>query len=161
MFTKEQMLGPIPMYALAFLGAGLSLYFLGEQRILPQNDLSPLVFLVTMAYWFYVYWHAVKINHHLTSSVEVIDRLATSGIYAHVRHPIYSAHIVLAWGIFFAFPLMKVLVSVLWLMAVFTYWAFLEDGLLEKKFGTTYLEYRRQVPMLVPMFFRSREQGGH
>ena len=78
------------------------------------------------------------------------DELVTSGVFSLVRHPIYSAWIVLI--------LPAVAVSRSWpflLMPVAAYLAFKlsihrEDEYLRERFGVEYLEYRSQVSELLP-----------
>ena len=78
------------------------------------------------------------------------QRLATSGIRARVRHPIYLAHLceMLAWS----------LGTGLWVCYGLTTFAVitgavmirLEDRELEQRFGEEYRDYRRRVPAVVP-----------
>ncbi len=79
--------------------------------------------------------------------------MVTSGVYSRVRHPIYFADIVLAWGAFIVFPTWKVPFSVLWLTAVLASWMRLEEAALEKKFGRQYKKYKSRVPMFLPRLF--------
>ncbi len=77
--------------------------------------------------------------------------LVTSGVYALVRHPIYSAWIV------FIFPGIA-LVCRSWLMlgaSLVSYIIFKllikrEDQYLEEKFGQAYLDYRGRVNEIIP-----------
>ena len=80
------------------------------------------------------------------------QRLVTSGIRAHVRHPVYLAHVceLLAWSIgtgllvcfsLTAFALLTGAVMVR-----------MEDRELEQRFGVEYRSYRRRVPAVVPWF---------
>jgi protein-S-isoprenylcysteine O-methyltransferase Ste14 len=78
--------------------------------------------------------------------------LVTSGVYALVRHPIYSAWIV------FIFPGIA-LICRSWLMlpaSVVSYIIFKllikrEERYLEEKFGQAYLDYRERVNALIPV----------
>ena len=85
---------------------------------------------------------------------EVHDRyqgqLATKGIRARVRHPVYLAHLceMLAWSVGTG-------LTVCWWLTAFTILTGvvmirLEDEELEKRFGETYRVYRNSVPAIFP-----------
>ena len=81
------------------------------------------------------------------------QRLVTSGIRAHVRHPIYLAHLceLLGWSIGTGL----IVVCALTAFAVITGAVMigLEDRELEERFGQAYREYRRTVPAVIPKIF--------
>jgi protein-S-isoprenylcysteine O-methyltransferase Ste14 len=80
------------------------------------------------------------------------DKLATTGVFGLVRHPIYSAWIV------FLIPGL-VLLSRSWLLLLTPLVAYLvlksrirtEDEYLEKRFGQAYQNYRQSVNEIIPM----------
>ena len=78
------------------------------------------------------------------------DRLVTTGIRAHVRHPVYLAHLceMLAWSIGTG-------LLVCWLLTTLTITTGavmirMEDAELEKRFGEEYRRYRLSVPAILP-----------
>jgi protein-S-isoprenylcysteine O-methyltransferase Ste14 len=78
------------------------------------------------------------------------DRLVTTGIRAHVRHPIYLAHLceMLAWSVGTG-------LLVCWLLTTFAIatgavMIRMEDAELERRFGDDYVEYRRRVRAVFP-----------
>jgi protein-S-isoprenylcysteine O-methyltransferase Ste14 len=78
------------------------------------------------------------------------DRLVTSGIRAHVRHPIYLAHLceMLAWSVGTG-------LVVCWLLAAFAIatgavMIQMEDAELKRRFGDDYSQYRRRVGAVFP-----------
>ena len=78
------------------------------------------------------------------------DRLITTGIRAHVRHPVYLGHLceMLAWSIGTG-------LLVCWLLTAFaiatgTVMIRMEDAELEKRFGEEYRRYQCAVPALIP-----------
>ena len=85
------------------------------------------------------------------------QRLVTDGIRAHVRHPVYLAHLcemlawstgtglVVCWGLT-AFAMVTGAVMIQ-----------MEDAELEKRFGEAYRGYRRAVPAVLPRFFGARQ----
>jgi protein-S-isoprenylcysteine O-methyltransferase Ste14 len=78
------------------------------------------------------------------------DRLVTTGIRAHVRHPVYLGHLceMLAWSIGTG-------LLVCWLLTGFAIatgavMIKMEDAELEKRFGTEYSHYRCSVSAILP-----------
>ncbi|MGA9528952.1 MAG: isoprenylcysteine carboxylmethyltransferase family protein [Terriglobales bacterium] len=78
------------------------------------------------------------------------QRLATDGIRARVRHPVYLAHLceMLAWSVGTG-------LAVCWALTAFAIatgavMIRLEDTELEKRFGDEYARYRRAVPAVIP-----------
>jgi protein-S-isoprenylcysteine O-methyltransferase Ste14 len=73
------------------------------------------------------------------------DKLVTTGIYSRIRHPMYFGLVVLHIG----FPLIfrsfiACLSSVLW-AAIICAWTHFEEKNLERHFGQTYLDYKKQT----------------
>ena len=85
------------------------------------------------------------------------QRLVTSGIRAHVRHPVYLAHLceMLAWSLGTGLAACWTLTA----FAVATGAAMIrmEDAELQKRFGKSYCEYRRTVPAVLPRVFGARQ----
>jgi protein-S-isoprenylcysteine O-methyltransferase Ste14 len=78
------------------------------------------------------------------------QRLVTTGIRAHVRHPVYLAHLceILAWSIGTG-------LAVCWALTAFaivtgTAMIVTEDRELENRFGEEYRQYRSAVPAILP-----------
>jgi protein-S-isoprenylcysteine O-methyltransferase Ste14 len=78
------------------------------------------------------------------------DRLVTTGIRAHVRHPIYLAHLceMLAWSVGTG-------LVVCWLLTAFAIatgavMIKMEDAELQRRFGEDYSQYRRRVGAVFP-----------
>jgi protein-S-isoprenylcysteine O-methyltransferase Ste14 len=80
-------------------------------------------------------------------------QLATKGIYAYFRHPIYGS-----WIVFIVPGIVLLINSLIGLtVPVFMYGIFKilireEDQYLEEKFGEEYLEYRKRVGEVFPKF---------
>lgn len=82
------------------------------------------------------------------------DRLVTTGIRAHVRHPVYLAHLfeMLAWSI-------GTSLVVCWILTAFAILTGalmirMEDAELERRFGETFTRYRRHVGAVIPRLQR-------
>jgi protein-S-isoprenylcysteine O-methyltransferase Ste14 len=78
------------------------------------------------------------------------QRLVTTGIRAHVRHPVYLAHLceMLAWSV--GTGLMVCWVLTAFAVAAGTPMILLEDAELETRFGKEYAAYRARVPAVLP-----------
>ncbi|MGA7591408.1 MAG: isoprenylcysteine carboxylmethyltransferase family protein [Candidatus Sulfotelmatobacter sp.] len=78
------------------------------------------------------------------------QRLATTGIRAHLRHPVYLGHLceMLAWSVGTG-------LAVCWALTAFaivtgTVMIRMEDKELEARFGEDYRQYRSTVPAVLP-----------
>lgn len=82
--------------------------------------------------------------------------LRTQGIYALVRHPVYSG--ILVAGLGFTLAVGSIWQVVLWVtLAVFFYAkAFWEDRLLAEKHGVAWFDYADHVSSFIPRFWGSR-----
>jgi protein-S-isoprenylcysteine O-methyltransferase Ste14 len=85
------------------------------------------------------------------------QRLATNGIRARVRHPVYLAHLceMLAWSAGTG-------LAVCWALTAFAIatgavMIRMEDAELQERFGDEYRAYRRRVPALLPRMFPGRQ----
>ncbi len=81
------------------------------------------------------------------------EKLITSGILAKIRHPLYSATFLIAAGIFFIIPSVPVMISVICVVVYTFIGVRLEEHKLILQFGQSYLDYKKQVPMLIPRLF--------
>ncbi len=80
------------------------------------------------------------------------QKLVTSGMHGHVRHPLYVGHLLMmtAWtagsglAVCFALTVFAVITGV-WMIR-------LEERELEQRFGEAYREYKKRVPAMVPRF---------
>ncbi len=77
--------------------------------------------------------------------VENIDHLVTTGLFAKLRHPMYTGFIlwIFGWAIFHGAPLS--LLAGLIAVGNILYWRSLEENHLEASYGEKYLEYRRRT----------------
>lgn len=78
--------------------------------------------------------------------------LVTSGLYAWVRHPLYSAGLVFLW----LTPQMTVNRLAVWsiLSAYLFIGAWFEERKLRRDFGESYAQYQSQTPMFLPNFWK-------
>jgi protein-S-isoprenylcysteine O-methyltransferase Ste14 len=75
-------------------------------------------------------------------------RLVTNGLYRYVRHPLYTAGLIIIWLL----PVLtcNLLALNIGLTAYILAGAYFEERKLYAEFGQEYAEYRRHTPMLIP-----------
>jgi len=75
-------------------------------------------------------------------------RLVTDGLYRYVRHPLYTAGLVIIWLI----PILtwNMLALIIGLTAYIFIGAYFEERKLLREFGESYAAYRSRTPMLIP-----------
>ncbi|HEY3312628.1 MAG TPA: isoprenylcysteine carboxylmethyltransferase family protein [Anaerolineales bacterium] len=74
--------------------------------------------------------------------------LVMSGLYAHVRHPLYAAGLLFIW----LSPEMTLNRLVVWIsMSIYVViGAYFEERKLLREFGALYADYKARTPMLIP-----------
>ena len=117
---------------------------------------SPIPISLVLA-WLFITFGVIIIFAGLVSlrwravAPSVQDALLRDGIYAHIRHPLYSGMILELAGIFIWIPTLSVLVAcilgVIWVMIQ----ARLEEIDLVERLPV-YRDYMQQVPRFVPKF---------
>ncbi|MBM4464436.1 MAG: isoprenylcysteine carboxylmethyltransferase family protein [Chloroflexi bacterium] len=86
-----------------------------------------------------------------TTTLDKVGKLVDSGPYAWVRHPQYTAGLVmllgwfLAWGAWYALCVLPFMAGIIYAQARVE-----EKHILEKMFGEAYAAYRERVGMLLP-----------
>jgi protein-S-isoprenylcysteine O-methyltransferase Ste14 len=85
---------------------------------------------------------------YISNKQDKPQQIVAKGPYRWVRHPLYFFLIILIW----AYPVLtldRLIFNIMW-----TIWivigTYLEDRDLHSEFGSQYLEYSSQVPMLIP-----------
>ncbi len=76
--------------------------------------------------------------------------LNKSGILSRIRHPMYSATILITLGFLLFDPRLPTLVSMLCIYVYIPIGIWFEEKKLVREFGELYKKYRRDVPALVP-----------
>ncbi len=127
---------------------------------LPLPDLARKIGAVILSFGILLYWwsHAV-LSHHLSPYLEVKahHRLVTSGPYARIRYPIYTAAFLAGLGL--------ALLSANWLLALVYFIpvtvlcdvrAKREERKLLEKFGDEYRRYLERTGRVLPRLFPPR-----
>ena len=150
MNIKQKLVSPVLMWLIVISGLFVVFYFISPRFVFPPNMFTSLLIVPAFLYWIYFFIGAMIVHHKAPYSVDKIDKLVTGGVYNKVRHPIYSADIVLCWSIFFFYPDVRFLIGAHWLMFVLLFWMEREERSLIEKFGDEYLAYKNRVPKLFP-----------
>lgn len=82
--------------------------------------------------------------------------LATTGAYAHIRHPQYIAFILIMFGFLLQWPTLITLFMFPVLVVVYARLAKSEEHDMEVEFGSEYVRYRDRTPAFIPSFHRER-----
>lgn len=77
-------------------------------------------------------------------------RLATTGVYAHLRHPQYVGFVTVMFGFLLQWPTIVTLILFPILVGVYARLAFREEREALAAFGDAYENYRATVPAFVP-----------
>ena len=106
---------------------------------------------------FYIVYKAWKILH----AAQVEGHLATTGPYAHVRHPQYSGFVLIMTGFLFMWPTLLTLVMFPVMVVVYIRLARCEEEVVQQEFGKEYDTYAHDLPSFIPRWTMSaNHQGG-
>ncbi len=151
---NKKLVSPILMWVIVVIGIIVIFYAIPGENIFTGNAFTAIIVASAIFYWLYFFSLATYANRQAARSADKTSKIIKNGVYGLIRHPIYMADIVLAWGIFIFWPEKKVLASVLWLTLVLLFWMKLEEKVLLEKFGNEYKEYKKSVPMIFPKLFK-------
>jgi protein-S-isoprenylcysteine O-methyltransferase Ste14 len=85
--------------------------------------------------------------------------LATSGPYAHVRHPQYAGFILVMFGFLLQWPTLLTLIMFPVLVVMYVRLAHSEERDALARFGEAYERYRKAVPAFVPRLGAATSAG--
>jgi protein-S-isoprenylcysteine O-methyltransferase Ste14 len=80
--------------------------------------------------------------------------LEQGGLHRYVRHPLYFGTLLFIWSLFFIYPYLNNLLACIVITGYTVFGAMLEEKKLVAEFGEKYVDYKKQVPMLIPGIFR-------
>ncbi len=99
-------------------------------------------------------FYLFKSSHFITRGESRPDGVVATGIFAYVRHPLYSAAILFYMGlVIFTTSILSFFLFVV-IFAFYDYIAGYEEKLLEAKFGEGYVLYKNRTGKWVPRFTR-------
>ncbi len=148
-----------PLYAVTIIIMTVTGIILSEKGYFSsgQYDFLKVSFLgigiILIAYGIII-WFAAAVFAKIDSNI-LDNRLVTTGIYAYVRNPLYSAFMIVCTGAVLCF-------NNLWLLILpITYWVFMtmlmkstEEKWLKELYGQDYMNYCSQVNRCIPWFKR-------
>lgn len=76
--------------------------------------------------------------------------LATTGLYARIRHPQYVGFIAIMFGFLLQWPTLVTLGMFPILLVMYAKLAVSEEKDMEKEFGEQYVEYKKKTPAFIP-----------
>ncbi|SFU08437.1 Protein-S-isoprenylcysteine O-methyltransferase Ste14 [Algoriphagus locisalis] len=88
-----------------------------------------------------------------SSAVNEEEQLVTTGLYAKVRHPLYSGLVLIFMGYFLFAGTISALIHLVCLLVYLPFGIYFEEKNLVEKFGEDYKNYREEVPALIPKFW--------
>ena len=93
-------------------------------------------------------WTGLKIVFRETREE---PQVITTGVFSIVRHPIYLSSILLYLG--FILLSLSLFSTLVWFIIIIFYYMIsrYEEKLLMQRFGSAYEEYKKKVPMLLPI----------
>lgn len=126
-----------------FLGTKIDPHFHPIHLI--ANGLIILGFVLLSSAW--------KVLHEAQSQ----GKLATTGLYAHVRHPQYIGFIAIMLGFLVMWPTLLTLAMFPILLWMYYRLARVEEVHVLKHFDEEYMRYMKQVPAFIPRFNSSKQ----
>lgn len=104
----------------------------------------------------YLFWlthKALGVNWSPLLEVKKEHKLITTGIYKHIRHPMYTAILVFTLGLGLISANLVVLLLPLIIFSILCYVRISdEEGMMISWFGDEYILYKRKTGMLFPKF---------
>lgn len=161
--TKDHLplYGPGPLYTAVVVGLTVVAFFCQNLPLCAAGKIAWLqvpfgmVGIALIALGIYMWIQAVIVAK-VTDGIRE-NRLITTGIYAWVRNPIYSAFMILCTGI------VLIMANVCFFFLPFVYWLFLtlllkqtEEKWLSKLYGQEYTAYCKQINRCIPWFPTTR-----
>jgi protein-S-isoprenylcysteine O-methyltransferase Ste14 len=85
--------------------------------------------------------------------IEKTTKLVTTGIYRYIRHPIYGAAVVGAWGVVLKDITLPAILLAVTTVLLFTVTARIEETENIRYFGDEYRGYMKRTRMFIPFVF--------
>ncbi|MGM0579436.1 MAG: methyltransferase family protein [Bacteroidota bacterium] len=149
------------VYNIISILAVLFIFFMGStippEFFLPKGQVTKSIGLIITTFGFLLAKLAFKpisFSQFLGIKKEEEPELITHGIYARMRHPLYTALILGLVGFVIFNPTYTHLVHAICIMIYLFIGIHYEEKRLIARFGEEYMKYKEQTPMLFPTSFR-------
>ena len=117
------------MWGIIAAGAFLSFLLFPAELLLPRSGTFIFVGLTLLTgFWLYNILGAVFVRSYASLASLDMKHIARSGDYGKVVHPTCISLGIVAWGIFFVYPDLRILFSDIWLAVVIYFWIKVEEG---------------------------------
>jgi protein-S-isoprenylcysteine O-methyltransferase Ste14 len=95
-------------------------------------------------------FRSISLSSFLGLKKEENRELITHGIYAKIRHPLYTGTILITLGMFLFVPTDLILISVACIWVYLPIGIYFEEQKLIRQFGEDYLKYKKETKALFP-----------
>jgi protein-S-isoprenylcysteine O-methyltransferase Ste14 len=96
---------------------------------------------------------------HVLWKAQRQHKLATTGIYAHIRHPQYAAFILIMLGFLLQWPTLATLVMFPVLVFMYVRLTLREEKEIEAEFGDEYRRWASVTPRFIPRLLKTAERA--
>lgn len=114
----------------------------------PHFSVLHIASYIFLGYGFYLLSTAWNVLYHMQRQ----HALATTGPYAHVRHPQYVAFVMILFGFLLQWPTLLTLLMFPVLLFMYGRLAVIEENEMRQQFGATYEVYAKRTPRFIPGF---------
>jgi protein-S-isoprenylcysteine O-methyltransferase Ste14 len=120
-----------------------------KDPLIVRQIFSWLLLLASVYYVIFAVWIYFKLGKP-GQNFENTTRLVTTGLYKHVRHPMYGSLLFLGWGMFLK-DINPISITVIIIITIALFLTCkVEEKEMMKKFGEEYEEYRKKTKMWIP-----------
>jgi len=123
-------------------------------QTIPFSPISNIFGILILVIGLGIHASSHKIHKQAHQQSKRIEKLATEGIYSHMRHPGYSGLILMYFGFAFSWGIVWILIPAIILVILTILTAIREEEVMKEKFRKEYEEYMRRVPWrFIPKVF--------
>ena len=116
------------------------------------RNIFPGIFIITVGMIIGILALYVNRFFNIRPDIKKNASLVTSGVYAYIRHPMYTAVLIMMFGIVLLYPVAYVFVSYVLLVCTLLVKLFYEESLWKAQ-SSEYLIYMKSTKRLVPFIF--------
>ncbi|RPA67708.1 isoprenylcysteine carboxylmethyltransferase family protein [Cyclobacteriaceae bacterium YHN15] len=86
--------------------------------------------------------------------LEEVHVFVRKGLHQYIRHPLYAGLVLIFLGFFFFEPVLASLIHLACLVIYLPFGIYFEEKKLIRIYGDTYIQYKKEVPAILPTKFR-------